>query len=152
MKSLRALVPLFAAVILAVTPASAQEEDKTEWLITIQGDVSEVHDGGLTMAVPANGIAFTDRPERRVAFVDLAAFVATAWAEDGPLRADPPNASLIDESSNAVAVVTITTMGYADGMLTVELTLLEGALPAVGDTIALTIDAYPTAVNDQITD
>ncbi len=152
MKTLRAFCTLVAMVVFA-SSATAQEGDTDlEWLMVIQGEVTTVDDGALTMAVPPTAIVFTDRPARQAAVIGLSAFIESAWAGDGTFRTDPPNAALVDETNSTIAIIVITDMQFADGMLTLSVTILEGSLLSSGQTIALTIDAIPTPVNGQITD
>lgn len=143
----------FVAVFAFATSAAAQEDDaELQWLMVIQGEVLEVGDGALTLAVPTTAIVFTDRPARQVRLINLAAFVEIAWAEDGTFRIDPPNAALLDETSNTIAIITVSDMRLADKGLILNVTVLEGSLPAPGATVAITVDAFPTDVNSQITD
>jgi len=121
------------------------------WLLVVQGEVTEVREGEIVLAVPTTAIAFSDRPDREVRLLDLADFVAAAWADDGGFRADPPNASLVDETDGEIAVVEILGMSISGSSLTVAFEIIEGIGPTAGDRIVFTIDAVST-VNPQITD
>lgn len=138
----------------AAAEDTAQVADNAEasWLFVIQGEVTAIADGTLTMSVPHSVVAFTDRPERQTQLMGVGAFVDGAWAEGGAFRSDPPNASLIDEANRQIDVVEILGMVLDGDSLTVTYRELNGGAPVVGDFVALTIDAIPTAVNGQVTD
>lgn len=153
MKSFRSAVAAMALFWLAAASANAQEpEPAVEWLMVVQGQIAETSTGELRLNAAPSAIVFSDRPERRVGLVDLADFSAAAWAEGGTFATDPPNASLIDEASGAISIITITDMAYEAGVLTLGIMVLAGTIPEVEAHIALTIDAFPTSVNGQITD
>ena len=140
----------FVATLAFVSSAAAQEDDaELQWLMVIQGEVLEVDDGALTLSVPSTAIVFTDRPARQASLINLASFVEIAWAEGGTFRIDPPNAALLDEASNTIAIITVSDMRLADRGLILSVTVLEGSLPVSGATIAIVVDAI---VNSQITD
>lgn len=145
-------IALIAVVSFLAACSGNDDGNDVSWLLVLQGTVAETGDTVLTLRTADTGIVFSDRPERQAHLIDLAAFVGTAWSEDGILRTDPPNASLVDESNNTIAVVTVIDAAMTDGMLTLIVEIVEGNLPAVGDEIGLTIDAFPTPVNGQITD
>ncbi len=136
----------------AADTAQAADTAAASWLFVLQGEVTAVADGTLTMSVPHSVVAFTDRPERQTQLMNVAAFVDVAWAEDADFRSNPPNASLIDEANRQIDVVEIQGMTLDGDVLTVTYRELNGGTPAVGDFVALTIDAFPTSVNGQITD
>jgi hypothetical protein len=140
--------------VLAVAPAAAQEAaqeaapgatpDATgvdpgeqDWLFVLQGQLTEVSDTTLSLRPDPQVVAFTDRP-RRLARLSDAATLALAWGEGEPAKADPPNASLVNEADGELGVIEITDLS-GEGV-TVTFRRLEGTLPAVGDRIALTID------------
>jgi hypothetical protein len=94
------------------------------------------------MAAGDRALAFSERPERAVRFVDLAGLVAEAWAEGGDFRQDPPNASLIDVDEGIVGIIEVTAASYDRGLMSMTFVRLEGGVPAKGSRIALTIDSH----------
>lgn len=128
--------------VLSATAANAQVAPPPEplWLVVIQGEVTETAPGRITLAVPSTALAFTDRPMREVRFVDLATLVAAAWGEGGLFRIDPPNAALVDETAGEIAILTIGNAVLSDGLLVLDVLILEGATAAIGDRVAITID------------
>jgi hypothetical protein len=155
MRAFLSLPTGFLAVAFAAQLATAQSPDDghvIDWLIVVQGEVTNVADGAMSLAVPPSAVAFSDRPDRLVGLVDLGRFLALAWADDGDLGENPPNASLVDETDGEIAVIEISGMALAEGTLEIAYSLLDGNAPSAGDRIAVTIDAFPTTVNGQITD
>lgn len=123
----------------ATPDATGEDPGEKDWLFVLQGRLTAVSDAALSLRPDPQVIAFTDRP-RRLARLSGAATLALAWGEGGPAKADPPNASLVNEADGELGVIEITDLsGDAEGM-TVTFRRLEGTLPAVGDRIALTID------------
>ena len=110
------------------------------WLAVVHRQVTDATDDRLTLDTGTSGVAFTDRPERAVRLFDIPTWVELAWAEDGSFVADPPNASLVDETENAIAIVEIAGASWVDEDLQVNVTYLGGEPPAVGDSVALTVD------------
>jgi hypothetical protein len=139
------LVGLLLLTIAASQPSSAQDAAAQaapeNWLLVIQGTVLEVGDGTMSLDVPDIAVYFTDRPHRVVQPVVLSTYLQAAWANDAEMRQVPPNASLIDENANAIAVIEIFTLEIRDdGHLHAAYSVLDGNVPVVGDVIALTID------------
>lgn len=138
---------LFAAslallAVSVVTPAPARDQAGTVWLFVLQGEVTEISDSTMILRPDPRVVAFTDRPNRQVRLADLRA-VASAWGEGATFDTDPPNASLVDETDGDIGIIEIIDLSVdADGV-TATFRRLEGALPAVGDRIALTIDGAP---------
>ena len=143
----------FVALIL-LPPAAGQAQsvaEQTSWLVTFQGEVTAISTSEIEVAVSSRGVAFTDRPERRVAMIDIADFVETQWGEDGSFTADPPNVSLFDEHKGLIAIVEITKAVWLDGVLRLMITRLnEGGLPTAGDYVGFVIDDYAGNVNNSI--
>lgn len=151
MSARRLAVALSLVIATLGPPAAAQSPAEPQWLLVTQGIVAELRPGTIILDAPPGAIVFADRPDRDVAMIDLRGFVAAAWGEAGELRLDPPNASIITDTGH-IAIIEITDAIYDNGQLTLWVTLLEGEVPDAGDHIGITIDAFPTAVNDQITD
>ena len=135
----------FLVVPFLFVRSEAQPEDP-EWLYVIQGTVTDIAADRLVLDAGQTAVAFTDRPERQVAFVSLEELTAQAWGEDGTYRSDPPNAALVDESGETVAVITIVDASVVDGVLVLAIAPLQGELPEIGDVIALVLD--PSGSND----
>lgn len=91
-------------------------------------------DGIVTLhQVTPSTLYFSDRPQRVVGHMTTADFV-DLWGEgDNSFASDPPNAVLafVDNSADAPAdaVVVIKEPKLADGQLSYQVDLLEGALP-----------------------
>lgn len=145
------LIAIVAVVLGAVTVAQAQDAEET-WLAVVQGELTAATDGTLTISADAHAVVFTDRPARIARLVTIEHLVDIGWGTEGAFAGDPPNASLIDAGSGDIAIIEMTGVTLTDGTLTITYTLLEGTIPAAGGNVALTIDAFPTAVNGQITD
>ena len=132
---------MLAMGLVVVAPASVRsEDDEPAWLFVVRGNVTAVSDTSLTLSDEPWVVAFTDHPFRSVRMVDLQSFVSEAWGEGGTFRADPPNASLIDEKNDTIAVIEVRDMSLQSGALVLRYDLLEGDRPDVMDRIALTVD------------
>jgi hypothetical protein len=135
-------IGLAMLTLVLASPAASQDPGSEEpaWLIVFQGDTTAISAEQMTIAAGPWGMAFTDRPGRQVRIVNLSTLVANAWGEDGTFRRNPPNAALIDETGSTIGIIEIGEAAWQDGVMTVSFSSLEGALPAVGDHIALVID------------
>lgn len=152
MTRFRLLSAVVATVAIVMSPqVLAEETAPIEWLVVLQGEVTDAAPTRMSVAASPTAIAFADRPSHLVRIIDLGRFLAIPWADEEP-AADPPNASVVDETAGDLAVIEINGMTLVDGLLTVDFALLEGRIPASGDRIAVTIDAFPTSVNSQMTD
>jgi len=77
----------------------------------------------------------------------------TTGAELNAFSNDPPNAALsVDATGDVMVVELLGAPAVAGDTLTYEIRVLEGSVPSSFDGAVLFIDAYPTAVNSQITD
>lgn len=144
-----------AAGLLLATALTVQAQEpgaEINWLMVVQGRVAAVDGDRMVLEARPSAIVFSDRPERLVGMLDLGSFAASAWGEAGVLSGDPPNASVINETAGAITIIVVSDMAYAEGSLTISFELLSGAAPSAGDELGITIDAFPTAVNSQITD
>jgi hypothetical protein len=128
----------------------APSEDAA-WLFVVQGTVTAIDSAGMELAADRNVVAFTDRPARQARLLVLADFVASAWGEGGDFRRDPPNASLIDETTGQIGVITMIDAVLIGGTLGFKFVTIEGTLPKVGDRIALTIDVVTRRSTDAST-
>lgn len=96
--------------------------------------------------VTPSTLYFSDRPDRVVGHLTTADFV-DLWGEgDNSFAADPPNAVLAfvedgaDTPTDIVVVISAPTL--ADGALTYEIDVLEGAVPSTGGPVTLFIDPF----------
>ena len=146
MRYLLALLLVLSAVLGSLTAASAQDAgspapDQAEWLLVLHGDVAVAGEDEVVFVAEPRAVAFTDRPERRAVVLDTATVVDETWGDDSPVLADPPNAAVATEASDATAIVTIEDMTRQGDVLTMRYDLLEGTMPSVGDHMIVTIDA-----------
>jgi hypothetical protein len=139
----------FIVALTTCVAASAQPQGQSDWLLVIQGQVIDASADELTLSGSPNGIAFTDRPERLVRVFDVPALVHAAWSPDGSFRQDPPNASLIATGETLATIVEIVDATQSSDDLSFTIHILEGDAPAIGDSVALTVDY--TAVNAEFT-
>ncbi len=154
--------------------------NKITWLFALTADTGSLADSGGGMyklslqGVDDRMIAFADRPQREVQILPTAKFHAS-WTRI--FEDDPPNAvlvqhapgapqrqtSLVLELDNPVHSTAKGTITYRARILAEEdhpkrlhgvstAALHDGAPPQNFEDASLFIDAYPTAVNDQITD
>jgi len=125
--------------MLAVAPATAQNSGEQDWLFVLQGKVTEISDTAMSLRPDSQVVAFTDRPKRLARLIDVPT-LALAWADGGPAKAAPPNASLVNEVDGEIGVIEIGNLAGDAAVVTVAFRRLEGSVPAVGDRVALTID------------
>jgi hypothetical protein len=139
---------LLAALLAApVVPAAedAPSAGDPAWLFVVQGTVTAIDAAAMELAADRNVVAFTERPARQARVLVLADFIASTWGEGGDFRSDPPNASLIDETTGQIGIITMIDAIVVDGTLGFRFIAIEGGLPEVGDRVALTIDVvHPT--------
>jgi hypothetical protein len=112
-------------------------------LFVLNADGATLKDGKLILTgVSPNSIVFSDRPFRSAGHVETGQFIAT-WAEgEDSFGIDPPNAtiSLVDGTTVADAVVTISAPALDGDTLTFDATVLEGSLDGATGMAALFID------------
>jgi hypothetical protein len=139
----RFLLCLVGATVAMSIPSWAQDEatDQAGVLVVFQGTVTAAGDGTLTMDAPEIVTVFTDRPHRIAQPMVLETFLADAWGEDGPFAQIPPNATLVDEDANTIALVDLFSMTQSDSGLVMRYSLIDGDAPALGGTVAVIIDA-----------
>ncbi|MEZ4554123.1 MAG: hypothetical protein R3B59_09475 [Dehalococcoidia bacterium] len=145
------LAVAFTTFALAACGSGDSDEAEAGWLLVLQGTVAAVGDGTLSLATGSELLAFTDRPQRLVEYWSVETLI-DAWDEGGDFAASPPNAVIVDETDEQTTVVEILDASLDADTITFTYATLEGAPPALGDTIAVTIDAAPTSVNGQVTD
>lgn len=149
---------IFTIMVFIATSVLAADvfrgEEQPEFLMVISAPAGTFNGGVLTLKGVSTVVYFSDRPERIAGHMTVSDFVAL-WdgGEDG-FSSDPPNATLSvlgDGGVNDVVVV----LRDADMMgdsVTFTVDILEGESPAEFGAASLFIDAFPTAVNSQITD
>lgn len=141
----RALTALCLCLVASPGPSFAQlaapaPEAGRAWLMVVHGPVIAAEPGRLTLSAGTHAVAFTDRPDRDVALVNLVE-LSEAWAAGGMFQVDPPNAAVVDEERDELAIVEITMAEWADGRFDMLVTVLSGTLPEAGDVVAIVIDA-----------
>lgn len=127
-------------------------------LYTIVGTSGSFNGSGLVMTgLSDTAIFFAERPGRNAGKISIGRFEAF-WKSDEvaeALRNDPPNAVLniaVPGGGMNVGVVEITNGAVVDSIATFSVQVLEGSIPEKFGSASLVIDAFPTAVNGQITD
>jgi len=140
------IVALAAAISCISTLSAVGQTDQSsdaQWLAVIHGRMEAVADGQIVIDAFPNIIAFTDRPQRDVALVDLEDFVEAAWGEDGFFVDDPPNAALASAIRDDLdtAIIEMTDVSLDQTLMTVSLISLGGDMPDEGDQIVLFVDA-----------
>lgn len=151
LKSLAAAAMAALAIILAV-PARA-EELAANWLFILDAGSMSFDGTTLTLdAVAADALAFTDRPYRLARNIPIEAFVAIWQGAD--FGGEPPNAGINGFVDGAAisSVVELSDPRFEGAKLVFTATLVEGDVPSAAADVSVFVDAFPTAVNDQITD
>ena len=135
------------AVLVGLLPSGVvlgQEDPAADaqWLAVIHGQMIEVDDQRIVVDAYPNIIAFTDRPLRDVALVDLEDFVEAAWGEGGFFVDDPPNAAVASAVRDDLdtKIIEMTDVALAETRMTISMVPLEGDMPASGDQVILFID------------
>jgi len=144
-------------VLFAITAFGADVftgESQPEFLMVISAPYGSFDGEILTLEGVSTVIYFSDRPERIAGHMGAAEFVAL-WDEgENSFLADPPNATLsilLDEGVDNV-VLELTDADLMGDVVTFTVNVLEGELPENIGAASLFVDAFPTAVNSQITD
>jgi hypothetical protein len=96
---------------------------------------------------------FANRPDRVVRHGSLADFAAAWNNRPGSFATDPPNATLsIYDAAGDDVVLTLRDPQIAGDEIRFRVDVIDGRPPSTFGKASLFVDAYPTAVNDQITD
>ncbi|MCB1488306.1 MAG: hypothetical protein KDJ88_12715 [Bauldia sp.] len=139
-------MPRFAlltiGLLVTATMAHADDGPAPEWLAVIQGTVDSVSVDKLTLSPDPTVIVFTDRPDRKVGFMAMETYVASAWGPDADFDTDPPNASVVLDGrlDQGLSVYEITGMSWSSGGVDIAYRVLEGAAPKPGERFVATID------------
>jgi len=149
-------VVLTVVMAMSAWAGHVYDESETPSLLFVQSAASGQFDGKtLTLTgVPAT-IYFSDRPYRVYGQIANAKF-AKLFAEKLPksFEADPPNAALavLGKGEQPVVVELMGAPQVKGESLSYPVRVLSGKMPEKIAPCALFIDAFPTAVNSQITD
>ena len=141
-----------AAIVFFAMPIAAQAAD-TNWLFLLDAKSVTTDGHSVTFAgVDAQTLAFSDHPKRLAHHMTTADF-AGLWGK-AAFGDDPPNAgvSATIDGHLVNAVIELTKPSLSGDKLSFEMKLVEGKVPEGGTDVVLFVDAFPTAVNNQITD
>ena len=119
MKHLISISTAFIMSLFVASSAGAEDAKPAEWLFVHTAQTAEMNTPTtLVMPVERDIFAFTDRPNRRHAYLTAEQF-AELWADDkgDSFKADPPNAVLtwVEGDSVREAEVVITGAAAASG-------------------------------------
>lgn len=97
---------------------------------------------------------FGERPSRISGHLTVHAFLELWDNGKDSFKNIPPNAALSILTHDAVtnAIVELFSPAFRNGVFTYQIKVLSGAIPHRFHAASLFIDAFPTSVNDQITD
>lgn len=156
MRSIQVLSLAAAALVLGVAGAAAEEAlPPVDWLFIQEAEAATYADGELTLTgVAPEVIAFTDRPHRISTRLDLPAFAGLWSAGKDSFGEDKPNAgiTLMTPDGPKTAVIELDLPHIEGETLVYDIRVIGGVLPQEGQDVSLFIDAFPTSVNDQVTD
>lgn len=151
---------LTMAIILSAIPQIVygehviDETKKPQFLFVVSAKSGAFEDGTLTLKDVPLVIYFSDRPDRIAGHTSLKKFVEDWHKGADSIKADPPNAtlSIFNKDGSKDAVVELSEVRLNEDLLTCKVRALEGNIPKSFGPSSLFIDAFPTAVNGQITD
>ncbi len=124
-----------------------------EFLVVLSADSGSFSGQTLTLRNVPHVLYFANRPDRVVRHGSLADFAA-AW-NNGPdsFADDPPNATLnIYNATGDDVVITLRKPDISGSEIRFRIDVIDGLLPDTFGKASLFIDAFPTSVNNQITD
>jgi len=152
MKALLAICLVLVTAATSVTASHVINESENPLFLSVLSAESGSYDGEtLTLTGVPAVVYFSDRPNRIAGHMSVQEFVEM-WEEGADNFADnPPNAAL-SISNGDVAVVELTNPLLIENGVTFVIEILDGDIPVSLDSSALFIDAFPTAVNSQISD
>ena len=153
---MRSLLALALLAALAPNPAALADQpvydgSKTMQTLIVQSAASVMVEGDtLTLhGVPAT-VYFTNRPARIFGHMDNQAFAD--FVDQHP-QIDPPNAALAILGSEQTVVLELLGAPMVEGdTISWKVRMLSGKLPAEAGPSSLFIDAFPTSVNNHVTD
>lgn len=117
----------------------------------IQGEFS---DDVLSIETAPQVLFFSDRPNRMAGHVSTD-FLLDLWNKgEDSFKQNPPNAALSITHKEEIrnVVVELLPPSINKGRLNYPVKLISGELPSSFENASLFIDAFPTAVNSQVTD
>ena len=153
-RSFFVLMAMSLIVLTAVVGCAVDEDAKPEYLFAMPALSGTANADSLTLNNVSHVIYFSDRPDRIAGHMTLEDFVKN-WNEGSDsFTDDPPNATLsvLDESGTTETVVELLNLKIDGAAVTFTVKVLEGKLLESFGPATLFIDAFPTAVNSQITD
>ena len=141
-----ALVALTAPLSVLLSPARAAA-DKVQLMFVQSAESLKADDKTLRLVnVSPQAIYFSDRPKRVAGHLTMQAFLEEWTAAAGPnnFAKNPPNATLSvyapRQSTNALAVVTISQPVVEGKDIVYRYKLIEGKVPTAGGATSLFID------------
>ena len=144
---------LLLLAISSCTPCVSSKVESIDFLVVQSGASFEIEGDRLILKGTMNSLFFSDHPNRIVKEVGAREFV-DVW-RTSKMEVDPPNAviSVFGEERpyNVVLVLNNLELGDNDEVI-YTYQLIKGQLPSKSASFSLFIDAFPTSVNDQITD
>ncbi len=147
---------IVAATFCGAAPAYADESlPQASWLFIQEAQSATYTDDTLVLSgVAPDLVAFTDRPHRIATRIGLPEFAGFWAAGAESFGEDRPNAGITLETPNGpkTAVIELDVPRVEGETLVYGVTVIGGVLPPAGTQVSLFIDAFPTAVNSQITD
>jgi hypothetical protein len=154
MKKILIFLIMVSAAISVLATDLFRGVEQPEFLTVISAPAGSFDGESLSLEGVSTAVYFSDRPERIAGHMTVSDFVAL-WDEgEDSFSADPPNAtlSILGDEEVTDVVLVLTNADILAGIVTFEVDILEGELPAEFGIASLFIDAFPTAVNSQITD
>lgn len=146
---------LATAVLVALGTCVPARADEVSWLFLQNAEAASFDGKTLRLeGVDPETTAFSERPYRAVQTIPTAGFVAMWGVGSEALVADPPNAGLSGLEGEAFrnVVVELSNPRLDGDALVYSVAVLHGTVPAAMTDVSLMVDAWPTAVNSQITD
>ncbi len=146
-------IAVAAIAAFALVGAVRAEDPAASWLFIVDADAMSFDGATLTLeGVGAETLAFTDRPHRMVRRISTEEFVAI-W-QKADFGGEPPNAGVngVADGQQVSSVVELSEPRFEGTTLVFTAAALEGAVLPAAEEVSVFVDAFPTAVNDQITD
>jgi hypothetical protein len=156
--------PAILSIDPTILAADCGSDDDPSLLFVQSGTSGKVLESNDALEIEVNGVVattfFFDQPDRECGVVHTGTFI-DHWATSPDLRSNPPNAVLnIPGRTDGpqMVVVELSEPRIANDSVLYSAKVLpdeEGTVPSLPQTFgefALFIDAFPTAINNQITD
>ena len=154
---MKKIIILMVAVLVAVSALAADVftgEEQPEFLTVISAQSGAFGGETVTLEGVSTAVYFSDRPERIAGHMGVSDFAALWDKGDDSFFADPPNAtlSILEDGGITNIVLVLTDASVTGESVTFKVDILEGDLPEEFGAASLFVDAFPTSVNNQITD